>query len=243
MNGRRIALLGAGEFEDWHAEIDRDFVGETADGPVMIFPLAAAPEGDDVFDSWGSKGLAHYERLGIPAEVVPLKTRADLDRDDVAGALDRAGMVFFSGGNPYFIAQTLEGTGFWQRLCDRVDAGLPYMGCSAGVACLSARTYDTTTDDLEKVFQKGLGYTTGEILFAPHWDTVDHWIPGATRAIAESASAHGETLVALEENTAMVGDGAQWSVSGVGKIRILKTEDWSEYGDGSTFQLPLIRAR
>src|SRR5207247_11167709 len=67
-----FALLGSGEFEPWTAEVDRWLLERTiGSGRVLILPTASAPEGDAVFNRWGDMGLAHYEELGIPAEVVP----------------------------------------------------------------------------------------------------------------------------------------------------------------------------
>ena len=37
-----------------------------------------------------------------------------------------------------------------ERMLDRLDDGLGYIGCSAGVACLTETTYDTATDLLSQ---------------------------------------------------------------------------------------------
>jgi cyanophycinase len=233
-----FALLGAGEFEDWHADIDRWLLDRgDGDGRVLVAPLASAPEGDDVFASWAARGLDHYGRLGIPAQVLPLKTREDAERLEVIQMLDGASAIFFSGGNPWHVAKTLEGTSFFSRLCERIDDGLSYAGCSAGVACLTERTYDSDADDFERVFQRGLGYTRG-ILFAPHWDIVDSWIPGARAAIAGSLRP-GETLVGLDERTAMLGDGLAWEVRGGAGVHVLNGEGWTTHGAGDAFTLAI----
>ena len=46
----------------------------TGDGRVLILPTASAKEGDEVFDGWGSKGLEHFDSLGIAG-----RGRADQD--------------------------------------------------------------------------------------------------------------------------------------------------------------------
>jgi len=62
--------MGSGEFEPWSAEMDRQVLDRAnGDGRVLILPTASAKEGDEVFDGWAAKGLAHYSSLGIPAEV------------------------------------------------------------------------------------------------------------------------------------------------------------------------------
>lgn len=238
MNGRSFALMGAGEFEDWHAPIDRELLADTnGDGRVLIAPVASAPEGDDVFASWAAKGLDHYGRLGVPAQVLPLKTREDAARREVIEMLDDASLVFFSGGNPWYVAKTLEGTPLWSRLQERIDEGLAYAGCSAGVACLTERTFDSDTDDFERVFQRGLGYLRG-VLFAPHWDMLDTWIPGARDAIAASLAPE-ETLVGLDERTAIVGDGTSWGVRGSGAVHLVAGGTMRTKIDGEAFMLAI----
>jgi glutamine amidotransferase PdxT len=143
--------------------------------------------------------------------VLPLKDRVDAERPEVIAMLDGASMVFFSGGNPWHVSKALEGTSFLARMCARLREGMAYAGCSAGVACLTARTYDSDATDLARVFQRGLGLVP-DVLFAPHWDIVDDWVPGARAAI--TAAAAPDTLVAIDEDTAMVGDGTEWDVSG-----------------------------
>src|SRR5439155_11002014 len=90
MSGGRpaIALLGSGEFEPWTEEVDRWLLERaTGDGSVLVLPTASAPEGDPIFDGWANLGLDHYAQLGIPAQVVPLKTREDADRSSFSKPL------------------------------------------------------------------------------------------------------------------------------------------------------------
>jgi len=238
VSGLAFALLGAGEFEPWHDEIDRTLLERSdGDGTVLISPAAAAPEGETVFDTWAGKGLAHYERLGIPARVSALRTREDAERPDVVATLDEASLVFFSGGNPWYLATILIGTPFWARLQERLHDGLAYAGCSAGVACLTEVTYDSDAEGLDQVFKPGLGYVRNA-LFAPHWDIVDGWQPGARAAITAAAPADG-TLVALDEDTAMVGDGSSWTVHGRQGIHVYRGASWSDHVAGETFDFAL----
>ena len=237
-----FAFLGAGEFEPWHADIDRVLLNGR-DGRVLVLATASAPEGDDVFEGWVHKGLAHYEGLGMRVDAPSLKTAADAHDPAVVASLDDAALVFFSGGNPAYLASVLAGSPFWQRLLERVhDGTTAYAGCSAGVACLSDPTFDSATDDFEKVWAPGLGYFPS-VLFAPHWDIVDHWIPGARAFITASAPGDG-SLVALDESTAMVGDGSDWNVHGAGGVYVYQGGAWiGEHTAGATFALPLASAR
>jgi cyanophycinase len=238
MSARSFALLGAGEFEAWHDEIDAWLLERAGgSGRVLVLPTASAPEGDEVFDRWGGMGLEHYRRLGIDVEVVPLKTREDADRPNVVDRLADASMVFFSGGNPWYLATVLKDSAFCRALYGRIDEGMAYVGCSAGVACLTERTFDSDTQDFSQVFKPGLGYVR-RALFGPHWDIVDTWIPGATELIV-STVLDGEVFVGIDERTAMVGDGTDWWVSGAARVHVRREGAWTRTGDGTTLVLPL----
>jgi cyanophycinase len=235
----RFAWLGAGEFEDWHDDVDRWLLDGSAGGRVLILPTASAREGDEVFDGWGSKGVTHYGRSGIDAEIVRLKTRDDAFRDDLVGALDDAAVVFFSGGNPAYLAEVLVGTPFWDRLLARLDDGLAYAGCSAGVACLSEVAPDSDAPEITKdVMRPGLGLVKGAWLM-PHWDMLDVYVPGLT-ALIISMVPSGTLLVAIDENTAMIGDGTTWTVAGRSQVHLLEKGTWTHHPAGEGFERPLV---
>ncbi|GIU98629.1 MAG: hypothetical protein KatS3mg014_0245 [Actinomycetota bacterium] len=237
---RLLAFLGAGEFEPWSAAVDRWVLDRSmGDGSVLILPTASAPEGDEVFEEWARKGLEHFAGLGVSAEVLPVRRREDARRGRLAERVGRASVVYVSGGNPSYLAEVLRGSLLCRAMWDRMERGLGYIGCSAGVACLTETTYDTGVPDVasEAVWAPGLGYVRG-VRFAPHWDTVERWYPGA-RAFIEASLRPGETLVAIDEETAMVGDGTSWEVLGRSAVHVYRGGRWTSAEVGEAFRLPL----
>ena len=233
------SLLGSGECQPWSEPVDQRLVAEAdGDGRVIILPTASAPEGKDVFERWGSLGLAHFSRLDIPAEVLDLKTREDTDDPRLIERLEGASAVYFSGGNPAYLAATLAESDFLDVLLKQLDRGMAYAGCSAGVACLNESTFDSDTTEMGEVWKPGLDLVPRS-LFAPHWDIVDTWIPGARDFIIGSVP-DGYTFVGLDEDTAMVGDGAAWEVLGKSGIHVRINGTWSTHRDGERFDLALI---
>ncbi|MGA9159412.1 MAG: Type 1 glutamine amidotransferase-like domain-containing protein [Actinomycetota bacterium] len=234
-----LAFLGSGEFDPWSEPVERWLLARsrTPSGPVLVCPTAAAHEGEESYSGWANKGLEHYAGLGIAAEVLPLKTRDDAQDEKVVAKLDDASAIFFSGGNPARLARVMVDTPFWSALQIAVRAGLPYAGCSAGVACLTEVTYDSDSQDFDSIWAPGIGYVR-DALFGPHWDIVDTWIPGATEFIAGSVKT-GQTFIGLDEDTAMVGDGRTWEVIGGAKVHVLAGGEWTRYADGETFELRL----
>lgn len=241
MSGRAFALLGSGEFEPWTEPVDRWLVQRPDAGGdrVLILPTASAAEGNDVFDGWGSKGLEHYRALGLQADVVPLKTRQDASRADLIEHLDGAAAVYFSGGNPAYLASVLIGTPWWAALRQAMERGLAYAGCSAGVACLGDVAPDGARQDVNgELWRPGLGVFPG-YRFGPHWDTLDRYVPGL-RSFIETSLPPGTTLVAIDEDTAMFGDGIRWRIIGDGGVHVLEDGRWTARGDGEVFDLTML---
>ena len=239
MSGIAMAFLGSGEFEPWSAPVDRWLMERSRNpgGTVLVAPTAAAHEGEESFASWGAKGLEHFASLDVPASVLPLRTREDAHLAEVVGLLDDASFVYFSGGNPARLSQALIDTPFWTALCTALDDGLPYAGCSAGVACLTEVTYDSDTQDFEGIWKPGIGFVR-ETLFGPHWDIVDTWVPGASEFIVGSVR-DGQVFVGLDEETAMVGNGGEWTVIGRQGIHVLRDGEWATHREGDAFELDL----
>ena len=235
-----LAFLGSGEFEPWAEPVDHWLLARArvGDGRVLVLPTASAHEGDAVFDRWAARGLEHYRRQAIPAEVVPLRTRADAHDASIVAMLGHASMVFFSGGNPARLATILDGTPFWSRLLTALADGLAYAGCSAGAACLADVAPDSDLDpDDEAIWKPGLRLFTG-VMLMPHWDTLDSYADGLTGLVVRSRRP-GVTLVGIDEETAMAGDGARWTVTGRGAVHLFGDGTRSTHGAGETFALGL----
>jgi cyanophycinase len=217
-----VALLGSGEFEPWTAPVDHWLLQRASgDGTVLILPAASAPEGDAIFDRWANMGLQHFGALGIAAEVVPIKSREDAQRPEHVVRLDDASMVYFSGGNPAYLASVLSGSAFWEALVGAMDRGLGYAGCSAGVASLGEFALDSAARSFtpQELWRPGLRLFP-KLWFGPHWDAIDRFVPGLKDLIISSVPADGR-LLGIDERTAVVGDGAEWAVMGSGAVHLI----------------------
>jgi cyanophycinase len=239
---RLFGLLGSGEFEPWSEAVDRALLARASgDGTVLILPTASAAEGDAVFDRWARMGRQHFARLGVPHRIVPLKTRHDAERPELAESLERASIAYFSGGNPAYLAGVLAGTPFWEAVLRAMDRGLAYVGCSAGVACLGDVAPDSSARSFDgDVWKPGLQLFPN-VHFGPHWDALDGFVPGL-RAFIEASVPTEHVLLAIDERTAVVGDGASWTVVGSGGAYLREQGTWRAVMAGSSFDAELSAA-
>lgn len=232
-----IALLGSGEFEPWTQDLDRSLLdgAATGDGTVAIVPTASALEGA-VFDEWARKGLEHYASLGVPARVIDLRGRDDAERPDLVAGLDRTSLIFVSGGNPAYLASTLAGSAFWDAVQGRLADGAAYAGCSAGACIAGAFAPDSVTDFFwEEGWVPGLELLPNAWIL-PHFDALDTHRPGLRSYFLDRVPETGWALC-VDERTAIVRVGPEWSVLGEGGAFISRGPVARRYASGESFSL------
>jgi len=239
-----FALLGSGEFLPWAREVDT-WCAERATASTdraLILPTASAPEGDDVFENWAAMGAKHYSSIGLSPQVLPLKTRADASRAEIVDAVADSRIIFFSGGNPGYLAETLRDTPFWEAVRDALAHGSAFGGCSAGATAVGTEAPDVTSA-LTSV--DGLRFVPGLPLFTraivpTHFDALDSFFPGLRGFVLDSRP-KDNVLFAVDEETAACGDGTAWKVVGKGVVTIVGPdgEGPTEHHGGSTIECDL----
>jgi cyanophycinase len=169
-----------------------------------------------------------------------VKSRADAQDDTLAAKVEGASMVFFSGGNPAHLARTLAGTRLWAAVLDAMAGGSAYAGCSAGIACLGESALDSAARSFGSDAlwgQPGLGLFPRTHL-APHWDAIDRYVPGL-QALIDASVPPDERLLAVDELTALVGDGSSWEVLGAAGVHVREDGAWRSFAAGERFEVPL----
>lgn len=217
-----IALYGSGEFLPWAERVDRWCVenATAATDRVLVAPLASAPEGEDVFAHWARMGIEHYERMGLAPEVLEVRTREDAQDAAIARSIEGARLIFFSGGNPGHVAKTLQDTVVWQAILDALEHGASFGGCSAGAAAIGPLAPDVAGDEIE-AWVPGLALLPRAYVM-PHFDQLDNYGEGL-RDLVIGMCPPGATLVGIDEETALMGNGADWSVAGARSVWL---RDW-----------------
>lgn len=233
MSTAPIALVGSGEYLPVMADVEGALIAGRPPKYVQL-ATAAAPEGDSSLARWHRLGREQAERLGVEQVVVDVRTREDAEDAAHARAIEGAGLIYLSGGNPAYLAETLRRTAVWHAIVEAHENGAAVAGCSAGAMALSGwaphprqiRSHETT----------GLGLVQ-HVRVIPHFDKMAAWVPDMLRN-ALLRLPEGTVLLGIDEDTALVGGPHEWTVQGRQSVWELGHGKRVEHQAGSTVVTP-----
>ena len=227
-----VALVGSGEFLEPIEPLDRELLKRLNGTPhVVILPTASALDGPGVSERWAQMGTKHFASLGASAEAVMLLTREDAESATLANRIAAANFVYFSGGKPQYLLETLRDTACWHAIVDVFAAGGVIAGCSAGAMVLAE--YMLAWPQFKRTIP-ALGLAPG-IAIIPHFDQVPGWITSVVRMVPK-----GITVVGVEGSTALVGSEQSWTVCGRGSVTLFAGKRKQQNRAGESVPLPTI---
>ncbi len=224
-----VALVGAGEYLPEILPVDKKLLERVNGVPhVVVVPTASAPDGEGVPDRWARMGVDHFVQLGVTAEPIMLLNRADAENADMAARLAAANFIYFSGGKPRYLLETIQGTAAWQAILHVFAAGGIVAGCSAGAMVLGGAVFD-----FPQVWRTipALGLVPG-IAVIPHFDELPLWLVGTI-----ARSKHKATVIGIDGTTALVGSNEQWLVYGRGSVTIFTKNGKQRYTEDEVVPL------
>ncbi|MSY53572.1 MAG: peptidase, partial [Actinobacteria bacterium] len=131
-----IALVGSGEYLPIMQTIEANLIAGRNPKYVQI-PTAAAPEGESSLYHWITLGKSQADRIGVESVSVIAHDRNDAEDPRIAELVRGAGLIYLSGGNPTFLANTLRDTLLWREIESAWRDGAALAGCSAGAMALA----------------------------------------------------------------------------------------------------------
>ena len=235
MNGL-INLVGSGEYLPQMKDVDcylldsLDLNGRKA--RVACLPTAAGKEGNTSIQRWLSMGVQHFTALGAEVQPVRIIDRASANDPQWAPILEGADFIYFSGGDPSYLCETLKDSLAWGAAQRAWDRGAIYAGCSAGAMILGKRIPSFRLVGT----QEGFGLVPATYI-VPHFDA----IPGVWKPLVfglQRQLKKGERMIGIDEDTALIGrlDG-EWLVKGKSKVHIFEPDGKTTYTNGQTLKL------
>ena len=231
-----LALVGSGEYLPVMADVEALLLRGRPARYVQL-PTAAAPEGERSLTYWLDLGAAQAERLGAEQVPVMVTDRADADSAELADLIAGAGLIYLSGGNPTYLAQTLRGTRVWAAIYSAWQTGSALAGCSAGAMALTG--WVPAIRALRAEPDPGLGLLP-HLRVIPHFDAMLGRLPDLlTRALMRPPDE--VTVIGIDEDTAIVdltGEGRKWRVHGRQQAWVLADGPRRGHPAGTTLRTP-----
>ena len=237
MNGL-IALYGAGEYLPVVEPIDRFLLDSlNLDGRrprVVCLPTAAGREGDGSINRWSNMGIDHFQKLGADVSALRIIDRASADDPQFESTLEAADLIYFSGGDPNYLYQTLNGSRAWNAAQKAWARGAVYAGCSAGAMILGQKLPNF------RMFGNGTPSAFGVMSASyvlPHFDAMPAMFKPMVTALRKTLK-DGEYALGVDEDTALVGRlGGEWQVLGASQVHVMSRNSETRYRSGEKVSL------
>lgn len=221
-----VALVGGNEFRRDCDPLDRALLDRLggAGTPVIIVPTAATNENPYVA---GENGIRHFRRLGAAPDKL-LIDDDNANRVEMAAALEQFRLVYFTGGDPVYLLETLRGSRTWDAVRTVHEHGGLIAGSSAGAMVLGGQMWRFD------------GWVPG-LSLAPNVAVLPHHATLAARWNATQMAATlpaGVTLVGIDEATALLLP--EGVVLGAGEVALYGPGGPHAFGPGAAVALQSI---
>lgn len=206
-----LVLAGSGEYTPAMDIVDTYLLELAAalssNVSVILIATSCAQEGEDVMTKWEQMGVAHFKRLGVEATPLRIKDRADANLPVHAERIAEAGLVWFSGGSPVYLAQSFHETLAWHALesANRLGAGVA--GASGGLGVLNPNVPSTDNPG-----PSGLGLAAPVRAIA-HFDRAEQRRPEFIERVVSSLLP-GQMAIGVDEDTTVIWHESVWRVVG-----------------------------
>ncbi len=235
-----LALVGSGEYLPEMADFESALIDDGVNKgkkPIYIqIPTAAAQESDQRLRYWRDLGEQQAQRIGVEVRFLPIYTREDAFKEEFANAIEDSALIYMSGGDPHYLANTLIGTPVWQRIHANWLTGASLAGCSAGAMVMSSEIPNFRFTKREPTLGLNL---LPNLRVIPHFDKFFRWIPESAAKVLMSTP-DNTVLIGIDEMTALVKKvGSEiWEVHGRSNVHILSGLPRQLLGHGGAISIP-----
>lgn len=223
------------------AELERSLIEDglkQGKEPLFIqIPTAAGQEGIERLRYWEQLGKTQAEALGARQVYLPIYDREAASRVDYADLISQGALIYMSGGDPHFLAETLQKTAVGDAIRKSWLSGSSLAGCSAGAMVMSSSVPHFRFSRSEPT--PGLSLMPN-IRVIPHFDKFFRWIPESA-AQRMMQVPEDSILVGIDELTALVKKSGEdlWQIHGKSEVHLLKGLPQQRLSHGERVDLPL----
>ena len=220
-----IALVGGDEFRSGCEEMDTAILHEAGvQHPKVLIVPTAAVEGSPA--KAAANGVSYFSGLGAQASSLMVLEAAHANDPELVSALDDVHMVYFSGGNPAYLLESIAGSLLLRKVTEVLERGAILAGSSAGAMVLGSWMRF-------RGWKTALGVVPG-VATMPHHERSDP--DSVAKELAESAP-DGLAVLGIPGKSCCLKVPGGWKVLGVGAVTLYQGGSWRQFDPGETINL------
>jgi cyanophycinase len=215
-----LVLFGSGEFTDKVNDIDKYLISKYKPRNVAVIPAAAGQESD--VEKWINMATAHYSKFNLPVIPVEIFNKTQANDKHLVNLVTAADWIFFSGGSPNYLIETLRGSLLWDEVIEKYNQGTLLSGSSAGAMVMGkyilSPSFKTIFGRDRVMWQEAFDLVDYTII--PHFDYFKRQSGFVNKLVSRSLAKIKSPWMGIDENTAIVFDGKDKKVYGVGSVEV-----------------------
>ena len=222
-----IALVGGDEFRRYCVDMDREILTATGKDQARVVVLPTAAVNGPV--KAAHDGVTHFTSLGGNGQPLMILEREQANDPGMVERLAGADVIYFTGGNPNHLLETLDGSKLLGAIREAVEDGAILAGSSAGAMVMGSVMRRPRADE----WVPGLGIANG-ICVLPHHERSN---PEQVAEQIQERLSDSLTILGIDAQTACLGGEGNWRVTGHGKVTVYRPQGWEQYQAGEIFRV------
>ena len=221
-----IALVGGEEFRRYCVDMDRDILAATGkeQARVVVLPTAAVTGPVKA----AHDGVTHFTALGGDGQPLMILDSEQANDPLMVERLAGADVIYFTGGNPNHLLETLQDSQLLAGIMAAMDGGAILAGSSAGAMVMGSVMRRPRAEE----WVTGLGIAEG-VCVLPHHERSN---PDQVAEQIQERLSDALTVLGIDAQTACLGSGGDWRVTGHGKVTVYRPDGWRQFEAGETFR-------
>ena len=221
-----IALVGGDEFRRHCVDMDRDLLAATGKEPAKVVVLPTAAVNGPV--KAAHDGVTHFSGLGGQGQPLMILDREQANDPAMVQRLEGADIIYFTGGNPNHLLETLQDSQLLTAILAAVEQGAIVAGSSAGAMAMGSVMRRPRADE----WVTGLGIAEG-ICVLPHHERSN---PEEVASQIQEHLSDTLTVFGIDAQTGCLGVPGNWRVIGSGKVTVYQQTGWQIYQPGEIIE-------
>ena len=218
----QIALVGGDEFRTGCEDMDREIMRASGQDPakVVVIPTAAVTGPAKA----ANDGATHFGALGGDSSQLMLLERGHAEDPDFFAPATLADVVYFTGGSPERLLETVLDSPFLKAVLESVERGSVLAGSSAGAMVMGSMMRRPSADG----WVDALGLVPG-VAILPHHERRDQ---AETSLELKESAPSGLTFLGIDARTGCLGTPGTWLVVGSGRVTVYQGSEWQIFNSG-----------